>query len=354
MLSASKFRDLVSGRSRGWRSSVARGLLRCAEVPYTAIVQSRNLGYDRGWLRTHPVEAVVVSVGNLTMGGTGKTPMVQWLADWFQHRDARVILVSRGYKAAPDAQNDEALELSQKLPDVPHLQNPDRVAAARQAIAEHESQVILLDDAFQHRRIHRDLDIVLVDALEPSGFGHVFPRGTLREPLRNLRRADVVVLSRSDAIGDQQRAGLRDQIRGWAPRADWIEVVHEPRALLSANGVRQPLGALAGRRVLAFCGIGNPAGFRHTLASSGYDVADFIEFPDHHLYDEQDLQRLSQWSRQFGDAAAVICTHKDLVKINRNRIESLPLCALEIGVVIRVGQDLLENRLRRLAASCVQ
>ncbi len=348
MLSASKFRDLVSGRSRGWRSSVARGLLRCAEVPYAAIVQSRNFGYDCGWLRTHAVDALVISVGNLTMGGTGKTPMVQWLADWFQQRDMRVALVSRGYKAAPDSQNDEALELSQKLPDVPHLQNPDRVAAARQAIAEHQSQVILLDDAFQHRRIQRDLDIVLIDALEPSGFGHVFPRGTLREPMRNLRRADVIVLSRSDAIDAQRRIALRDQIRRRAPHADWVEVVHEPKALRCFGGDRQSLDWLAGRKVLAFCGIGNPAGFRHTLASSGCVVADFIEFSDHHPYDDQDLQRLSRWAQRYNDAAAVICTHKDLVKVNRGQIEGLPLWALEIGVAIRAGEDLLGSQLTAL------
>jgi tetraacyldisaccharide 4'-kinase len=111
------------------------------------------------------------------------------------------------------------------------------------------------------------------------------------------------------------------------------------------------LESLAGRRVLAFCGIGNPAGFRHTLASSGYDIADFIEFPDHHRYTDRDVDRLSRWSRQHADAAAVICTHKDLVKVNREQIADLPLWALEIGVAIREGRDLLEQRLEGLVIS---
>ena len=128
----------------------------------------------------------VISVGNITTGGTGKTPMVAWLARWFRNQDVRVALVSRGYRAEAEGQNDEARELATLLPDVPHLQNPDRVAAARIAIDELETQLIILDDGFQHRRIHRDLEIVLIDALQPFGFGHVLPRGLLREPLRGL------------------------------------------------------------------------------------------------------------------------------------------------------------------------
>ena len=201
------FRALISGQRRGVQAAVLRGLLRAAETPYTLAVRWRNRQYDRGRKPVERVDVPVISVGNLTLGGTGKTPLVEWLARWFRQRGVRVTIISRGYGAEAGARNDEALELEQKLPDVPHVQNADRVAAAKMAIEEFDCQLILLDDAFQHRRIHRDLNIVVVDALEPFGFGHVFPRGALREPLSGLRRADMVVLSRADLVQPAERGG---------------------------------------------------------------------------------------------------------------------------------------------------
>src|SRR3954468_14061547 len=191
MIGPTKFRDLVSGRRQGFASAALRVLLRVVEVPYTAVVTRRNRPYDRGRAEIRRVSVPVISVGNLTLGGTGKTPMVKWLAGWLQSNGSRVALVSRGYGAATGKQNDEALELGLALPSVPHLQNRDRVAAAERAIAESTSQVLVLDDGFQHRRLAREIDIVLLDALEPFGFEHVFPRGTLREPLSGLDRAHV-------------------------------------------------------------------------------------------------------------------------------------------------------------------
>ena len=189
MLRPSEFRDLVSGRRKGLLATLARGVLRVVEVPYTIAVSMRNRRYDRGTAEVHNVGVPIITVGNLTLGGTGKTPMVKWLAQRFQNAGLRVAIVSRGYGAAEGKHNDEALELAQALPNVPHIQNRDRVAAAQQAIREFKSQLMLLDDGFQHRRLGRDLDIVLLDALEPFGFEHVFPRGTLREPLAGLQRA---------------------------------------------------------------------------------------------------------------------------------------------------------------------
>ncbi len=183
MLDANHFREIVSGRRRGAGAAVSRGVLRLAEVPYTAAVRWRNRRYDGAHAAIARVGVPVLSVGNLTLGGTGKTPLVEWIARWFGERGVRVGIVSRGYGATNGQKNDEALELELSLPNVPHVQNPDRVAAARDAIERHGCQLILLDDGFQHRRLGRDLDIVLLDASAPFGFEHVFPRGMLREPL---------------------------------------------------------------------------------------------------------------------------------------------------------------------------
>ena len=249
LLTPSQFRDLISGRRRGAVAAMLRCGLRLAEVPYTWAVAWRNRRYDRGTAAVQRVGVPVVSVGNLTLGGTGKTPLVEWIARWIGSGDCpnfrlsengtvpfaetatgtvarRVVIISRGYGARAGEANDEALELKQKLPDVPHLQNPDRVAAARQAVAELGCQAIVLDDGFQHRRIARDLDIVLLDALEPFGFGHVFPRGTLREPLAGLRRAHVVALSRADMLEPAEREAIRRRVAQYAPQADWLEIAH--------------------------------------------------------------------------------------------------------------------------------
>lgn len=352
MLSPGGFHDLVSGRRRGVAASCARGLLSVAEAPYTLVVRRRNLRFDTGRTEIERVPAPVVSVGNLTLGGTGKTPLVEWIARYVRSKGIRVALVSRGYGAGEAGRNDEALELEQKLPYVPHLQNPDRVAAARTAIEEFETQLILLDDGFQHRRLGRDLDIVLLDALEPFGLGRVFPRGLLREPVEGLRRADVVVLSRADMIDDDEREAIRRRAESLAPGALWRQAVHAPRRLVAANGQTTPIETLSETPVAAFCGIGNPAGFRGTLRQCGLqNLAAVREFPDHHDYRREDVESIVVWAAKHG-AQAVVCTQKDLVKIGVNRLGDLPLWAIAIELQIVEGEQGLQQRLDEVMASC--
>jgi tetraacyldisaccharide 4'-kinase len=349
----SEFRDLVSGRRRGVGAAALRTLLRVAETPYAAAVSWRNRGFDTGRRPIERVGVPVISVGNLTLGGTGKTPLVEWLARWLRAHDVRVTIISRGYGAEAGAKNDEALELEQRLPDVPHLQNPDRVAAAQVAIEEFECQAILLDDAFQHRRLARDLDIVLIDALEPFGFGHVFPRGTLREPLSGLKRAQVIALSRADHLNSADRETLKAAALRYAPDALWLELAHAPQRLISAAGDSQPLETLRGRRVAAFCGIGNPAGFQHTLQRCGMTNAGFREFPDHYAYQRSDIESLIAWSNALG-ADAAVCTAKDLVKLGIERLGRLPLWAVAIDLEFLSGQAEFESRLASLCAAAAE
>jgi tetraacyldisaccharide 4'-kinase len=310
-------------------------------------VKWRNRGFDRGRRRIERVNVPVISVGNLSLGGTGKTPLVEWLARWLRSRGVRVTLVSRGYGAEAGARNDEALELEERLPDVPHLQNPDRVAAARTAIEEFECQCIVLDDGFQHRRLARDLDLVLIDALEPFGFGHVFPRGTLREPLAGLARAQAVALSRADLVEVGEREQIKATVGRYAPRAVWLELAHAPRRLVSSAGQEQSLDGLRGRRVAAFCGIGNPAGFRRTLEGLGAALAEFREFPDHYAYRRADIDSLAAWGERLG-AEALVCTAKDLVKLRVEQIGRLPLWSVAIELEIMTGQSELEALLEPL------
>jgi tetraacyldisaccharide 4'-kinase len=328
-----------------------RSGLRLAEIPYSCVMRARNWRYDKQWSEIQRVEVPVISVGNLTMGGTGKTPMVAWLARWFRKRGVRVTLISRGYGASAGARNDEALELEQQLSDVPHLQNPDRVAAARVAIEELECQMILLDDGFQHRRLARNLDIVLLDACEPFGYGHVFPRGMLREPISGLRRAHVVALTRADMADDRRRNEIRRTVARYAPQAVWVEVTHEPQLLLSAEGNTAPLSSIHEQSVAAFCGIGNPVGFRHTLESLQCRIVGFREFPDHHAYTRADIENLAAWVDQL-DAATIVCTHKDLVKIGLTHLGSKRLWALAIGLRFFHGENDLAAVLDATCNSC--
>ena len=354
MLSAKDFKAIVSGKRRGFSATLLRAGLRIAEVPYKFAVAVRNRRYDRGQAESHRVNVPVICVGNLTLGGTGKTPMVHYVAKWFREQGVRVAIVSRGYGAKGNQQNDEARELHSRLPDVPHIQNPDRVAACRLAIDELEMQVIVMDDGFQHRRLQRDLDIVLIDALEPFGFEHVFPRGTLREPLSGLARAQVVMLSRADLVTESRRAEIQSRVRSLAPEASWVEVSHQPTELAGTDAVStQPIETLSGKRVLAFCGLGNPDGFRQTIKSCGAEAVDFREFPDHHTYSREDIESLKAWTSEH-QPDFVVCTHKDFVKIEIDELAGVPLRALMVELAVSQGETELCAALSRATAELEQ
>ncbi|MCA9040144.1 MAG: tetraacyldisaccharide 4'-kinase [Planctomycetaceae bacterium] len=187
-----KFRKLISGETTGLGAMLSRGLLYFCSFIYGSIIWIRNLSYDIKWLKTHETDCVVISIGNLTTGGTGKTPVVSYVANWFDREGYDVVIISRGYHQLEDDVNDEKLVLEKLCPGIPHILNKNRVEAVQQAIAEFDADVVVLDDAFQHRRLARDLDIVLLDMSAPFGFDFLLPRGMLREHPDGLNRADLV------------------------------------------------------------------------------------------------------------------------------------------------------------------
>jgi tetraacyldisaccharide 4'-kinase len=336
------FLRLVRGETRGVLASSARLALSAASWPYGLVVALRNRAFDLGWKPSFRVPVPVIAVGNLTLGGTGKTPMVEWVARWYRQHGIRVAVLSRGY-GREDGVNDEAMVLEENLPDVPHLQDRDRVGIARIAIEELESQLLVLDDGFQHRRLARDLDIVLLDALEPFGLGKIFPRGLLREPVKSLRRAGIVVLSRADMVSAEARKAIRAEAERIAGPLKWVEARHAPLDLI-ATGEPESLDTLRGRKVAAFCGIGNPEGFRKTLASLGVEPVGFRTFPDHHPYSADDVASLTDWASELG-ADLVLTTQKDLVKLRIDRLGPVPLRAVRIGLEVLAGRELLDQSL---------
>jgi tetraacyldisaccharide 4'-kinase len=340
-----RYLALVRGEARGFGPTLSRCGLRLASVPYGLAIHVRNRLYTSGWRKVHRAGVPVVSVGNLTAGGTGKTPCVEYVAGFYRRRDRRVAILSRGYGSA-GGRNDEALVLEENLPDVPHLQGADRVALARTAVEELESEVLVLDDGFQHRRLARDLDLVLIDATEPSGHDYLLPRGLLREPYSSLRRAGLVVLTRCDQARCDRIDALCREIKRFAPAVPIVETLHGPVELVNSSRTVAALDELRGRPVLAFCGIGNPEAFRRTLTDLGADVRDFRVYPDHHAYTRADVAEFRACVSALPPDAFAITTQKDLVKLRVDRLGDRSLWSLRIRLQILAGLIELEDRLQ--------
>ncbi|MDR2760979.1 MAG: tetraacyldisaccharide 4'-kinase, partial [Planctomycetaceae bacterium] len=247
------FRRLVSCESRGIIFSLLRIFLFGVSIIYWVVTSIRNFFYDFGIFKVYGADIPVISVGNITLGGTGKSPMVAWLCEYLIGQGFRPAIVSRGYRRKKsnssgevdgglrvkeidggdriDGVNDEYLELSFRLPDVYHFQNRDRVVAIRDLLRFVFSEssrggvdVVILDDGMQHRRLGRDFEIVLLDAMEPFGYGYIFPRGRLRESVRGLSRADVILLSRSNCISAEERSRISETVSKVASKAIYAEV----------------------------------------------------------------------------------------------------------------------------------
>lgn len=335
---AESFKQLVDGTDTAARARLARLALTPLGGLWSTVMTLRNGAYDRGWLPAVRAAAPVVCVGNLTLGGTGKTPLVAWVARRLLAAGRRPAIVSRGYAAAAGQRSDEAAELAILLPGILHVADRDRAAAAAEAVAA-GADAIVLDDGFQHRRLARDLDLVAVDATDPFGCGHVFPRGLLRERIDGLARADATILTRAGSVSATRRGEIRDRLsracRGALPRV-WAEASHAPVALRDESGTRHPIDRLHGRRVAAFAGIGNPSAFRRTLASLGAEVVAFRPYADHHAYTRADLADLAGWAAGHG-AEGLVTTLKDLVKIPAGTAGAIELTALEIALVVESG-----------------
>lgn len=330
-------------------------LLELAAMGFELGVRLRNRAFEAGVLQVHRVACPVVCVGNLTVGGSGKTPVVAALASGLAVRGESVAVLSRGYGGArdgasrlieqpePAVHGDEPAMLAALLPQCRVVVGPDRVQSARLAIAA-GATVVLLDDGFQHRRLARDVDVVVADGSRGFGNGFLLPRGPLREPPSALRRAHLVLVK--DEPGpflELIRHGIRDLAEG-VP-------VHEfrlvSRSLVRAGGERESVTGLAGRAVALMSGIGNPAGFERTLRDAGVRVVARVDFPDHHHYQPADLRRAEDVARRAG-AGCIVTTAKDFTKLQKF-VQDFLVLALEVAAEAQGGFDWIEWVGRRLA-----
>jgi tetraacyldisaccharide 4'-kinase len=315
-MSEQAFQQLISGQTTGFFAAICRGMLWSLSMPYGLITRLRNACFDVGVKKVRRVGVPVIAIGNLTTGGTGKTPIVATVVQLLQELGYQPGIVSRGYRADASGENDEKRVLKKLCPGVPHEQNPNRVVAAKTLIDSEKVDVIVLDDALQHRRIHRDLNVVLIDATNPFGFGYQLPRGLLRESLSGLNRADLVLITRANAasptkLGQIETAILQHnaELAGNIHRVSFL-----PTGLLSADGGVQPLTAAQNKPATILTAIGNPGAFVSTCRQFGVNIATSMFFADHHHYTEEDLRQV-QLHAEAAQAPLILTTLKDLVKI---------------------------------------
>ncbi len=356
-------------RREPWGARVALGPLVLAEGLFRAGAALRGALYEAGMLPAARAGVPVVSVGNLTVGGAGKTPAVMAVASRLSTGGRRVAVLSRGYGAhradarlvsdgrgailLPAAEGgDEPVLLARRLPSAAVLCGPRRAELARRAVEELGCDALVLDDAFQHRSLGRDLDIVVIDASNPRGNGRCLPRGPNREPLSALRRAGLVWLSRIDQAdpSDPELARLRELAVRLTGRVA-VESRHAPREVLDGALERAfGLGALKGRRVMLLCGLARPQSFRRTVESLGAQVAAERAYPDHHLFGEAEIDEAFT-AAQRADCRALVTTEKDAVRIPDARARDERLRVVRIEAEIVAGEEALDEALAAALAS---
>ncbi len=334
--------EIISGTSKGPLARLVRLLLVVPSIIYGFIIRIRNLGYNLGILKVTKFNIPIICVGNLTAGGTGKTPMVIWLCKYLQKKGLSVGLLSRGYKGDAEGTNDEMRLLEEALGNTRFYVGSDRVTSAQTAIDE-GVMTLVMDDGYQHRRLGRSLDILMIDGLCPFGYRKMLPAGLLREPVSGVKRAEIAAISRADLAGET----AIEQIKAALKKHTDIPVVtcsHKPEAIYSCDGVKVPLEELSGKKVTAFCSIGNPGGFVATLEKLGAEVRGRYFFDDHSDYDNERIDILRQLSEDTGEQW-LITTEKDWVKLRELPEVSTVnrLYWLKIELAILSGQEELER-----------
>jgi len=361
-LNQEDYRKLVSGRTTGLGPSLLRLLLGIAACAYSLVIRLRNFLYSKGWFKAHRGNAAVISIGNITAGGTGKTPLVVWLCNEITQnpklktKNCQCAVLTRGYKATHNSklktQNyfDEPAILAESCPGAKVVVNPDRVAGAAEAVAV-GANVLIMDDGFQHRRLARDLDIVVIDATMPFGFGRMLPAGLLREPTRGLNRADAVVITRSDQAAEARLTEIENRIRGIKADIVIARSIHAPVRAISQDDGRISLDELKGKKVFAFCGIGNPGAFLNTLKALGADLLGSKVFDDHHHYTEPCLAEIRTQAERL-KADLTLTTQKDWTKIAPllTGEKHLSFAFLAVEMRFQTGQDRLRGLIQDVLA----
>ena len=355
-------------------------LLRLAAQAYKTAVNLRLLSYELGFSGKERLNCFVISLGNITVGGTGKTPTAQRLAKEIRDMGYRVVILNRGYRGkfygevgiVSDGKNlnmnateagDEAYMLAKHLPNVPVLIGARRAVTGQYAIENFGAEVVILDDGYQHWQVIRDLDILLIDAVSVFGNGHLLPRGILRESLSHISRADVCLMTKVDQAREGSCEFIRETVRQYNSSALLVESIHEPRCLipladwsvdLSGEGVSVDI--ISKRKVMAVSAIGNPASFERTLKDLGAEIISSLRYPDHHDYTIMEMEDILRRADSFA-AEMIIVTEKDAVKIPDEVAKenwNIPIYVICVEVKFQAGADELKKLLREKLATKIR
>lgn len=326
--------------------ALQRAIAPVAERLYRYGVGRRNARFDRG-IGVVEIDRPVISIGNLSVGGTGKTPMVAWVVGELRAAGFEPCVAMRGYRAGATGGSDEAAEYARAIPDTPVIVGPNRVEGLIDHFATDagaRTDVVVLDDGFQHRRLGRQLDVVLIDASRDPFADRLLPAGWLREPLGALHRADAVVVTHAELVADRtlvemerRLAHLTGRTVAGVCRHAWVElrVVHQGRERV------EPVSWLRGRRVLGACGIGNPAGFFDAVEAAGAHVVDRWARRDHAAWGPSQARELA---RRGAAAGAVVVTEKDWVKLDAHEVAwPCPMVRPTLELRFDRGADVLRS-----------
>lgn len=359
MILKNYFYDLVTDKKNGYLSCIIKFFLLALSRIYNLVIRILILFYS---LRPYHPGCKVISVGNITWGGTGKTPLVEFIARYLKEGKYRIAILSRGYKrkaaaikgrrlSGHEAMGDEPYMLSKNLAGIPIIVDTNRIRALVKAHKEYGMDIALLDDGFQQWRIKKDLEIVVIDATYPFGNRQMIPRGVLREPLSSLRRADIFVLTKTD-IGASNILRTKNFLNLINPKAEIFEAVYKPIGFCPvrdytatnkekgvSNGVCEISGyggllnidALRGKTVTAVSGIGDPDSFEHSLVILGINIGLSFRFPDHYVYPRQVMNDILKKTQEI-NISTIITTEKDLVRMQLETPDRRPAAGRAIKI----------------------
>lgn len=355
--------NLATDKSKGFIAGIIKVFLFALSLLYGLAVRTLSFMYS---FKCQRINCKVISVGNITLGGTGKTPLVEVIAGYLKQQGHRVTILTRGYKRMHTAMGDEPYMLEMNLADIPVIVDADRIRSANRAIRDYDADTVILDDGFQQWRIKKDLEIATIDATNPFGNRHMIPRGILRQPLSSLKRADVYVLTKTNLNPDIGQ--LKYTLNRLNPSGIIIESIHKPRGFYDIAKPEELFNTetLKGKTVSLFSGIGDPGSFEDLIIGLGINIGLSFRFADHHNYTREDLDKIIKGSKGK-NIDTIITTQKDAARIyslrpvlrqaqdtspkdteqSRSATYALPLLVLRIELAIK-DEQIFYNRLLRL------
>jgi tetraacyldisaccharide 4'-kinase len=341
---------LIRNGKKGWGPACLKALLWVLSLVYRVLIELRSALFSAKILSSVKLAKPVISVGNITTGGVGKTPFVAMLARHFVQRHKKPAILLRGYMGRSGTNSDEAVWYERYVPQAALIVGEDRAAESRKYLSHSHCDIFLMDDGFQHLGLKRDLDIVLIDATDPWGGGYLLPRGLLREPVAALRRADVIVVTKTDQAKGGVTA-IQERIARLNKKALVVHGVHEPEYFLDSSGKQAlALEAIRQKRTVVLCSIGAPRSLVVTLQQLRADVLQTYAFWDHHVYTATDLKPVVE-TAAITKADYIVTTEKDLVKLQAFLSlfsGAAKLLILRINMQLTKNKDALFNRIDRL------